>query len=204
MEMKRILDCMVAALLLMIIAPVYMLIFLCVRYTIGRPVIFKQIRPGLHEKLFVLYKFRTMMNKSGVDGQPLPDELRLSAFGRFLRKFSLDEIPQLWNVIKGDISFIGPRPLLPEYLPLYSKTQARRHEVKPGITGWAQVNGRNLLSWEEKFELDVWYVDHRTIRIDLLIIWLTIRNVIIPQGISQEGSATMDKFKGSRQMEEDQ
>jgi sugar transferase EpsL len=200
--MKRLFDLIVGSILLIVLLPVIVIITIISSFTLGTPVIFQQIRSGLSCKLIVIYKFRTMNNRCDNTGQLLPDEQRLTAYGKMLRKFSLDELPQLWNVIRGDISLIGPRPLLPEYIPLYSETQTRRHEVKPGITGWAQVNGRNSLSWEEKFEKDVWYVDHRTFKLDLLIIWLTIKNIVIAEGISQEGSATMEKFKGSHRMEE--
>jgi len=164
---------------------------------LGSPVIFKQSRPGLNGIPFTIYKFRTMVNTRNQKGELLPDAERLTSLGRTLRHFSLDEIPQLYNVLKGDLSMVGPRPLLMEYLPLYTLKQARRHEVRPGITGWAQVNGRNALSWEERFNLDVWYVDHQTIWLDLKILWLTLLKVLHGEGINQEGQATMEKFRGS-------
>lgn len=169
-----------------------------VRYKLGSPVIFKQQRPGLHGKPFYLYKFRTMTDERDENGELLPDHLRLTPFGQFLQKFSLDELPQLFNVLKGDISLVGPRPLLMEYLELYTPEQARRHEVKPGITGWAQVNGRNAISWEEKFKLDVWYVDHQSFWLDLKILFLTVIQVLKSEGISHEGHVTMEKFTGTK------
>ena len=182
--------------LLILALPIAVLILL-VRNKLGSPVIFRQKRPGLHGKSFEMVKFRTMTNARGADGQLLSDAERLTPFGRFLRASSLDELPELWNVIKGDMSLVGPRPLLVEYLPLYTPEQARRHNVRPGITGWAQVNGRNALSWEEKFKLDVWYVDNRTFWLDIKILWLTIRKVLVRDGISATGEATMSKFTGS-------
>jgi len=175
-----------------------MLIIACiVRITMGKPVLFVQQRPGFHGAPFYLYKFRTMKNTQNSMGSPLPDEIRLTATGRILRKLSLDELPQLFNVLKGDLSFVGPRPLLMEYLPRYSAEQARRHEVKPGITGWAQVNGRNAITWEEKFTLDVWYVDHQSILLDIRIIFMTIWKILKREGINQPGHTTMEEFLGS-------
>jgi sugar transferase EpsL len=168
-----------------------------IRIKLGSPILFKQQRPGLHGKPFYVYKFRTMSNERDEKGQLLPDHIRLTPFGKFLRKFSLDELPQLLNVLKGDISLVGPRPLLMEYLDLYTLQQARRHEVRPGITGWAQINGRNAISWEEKFKLDVWYVDHQSFWLDIKILYLTILKVIKSEGISQTGHVTIEKFKGS-------
>lgn len=162
----------------------------------GSPVFFSQPRPGKDGRIFTFYKFRTMTGDRNSEGNLLPDEQRLTAFGQFLRKTSLDELPQLWNVFKGDMSFVGPRPLLVQYLELYNPEQARRHEVKPGITGWVQVNGRNTLSWEEKFQLDVWYVEHWSLWLDLKILFLTIIKVVLREGISQEGYATMPEFTG--------
>lgn len=162
----------------------------------GRPALFRQVRPGLHGRPFEMIKFRTMRDATGPDGQPLPDADRLTAFGRWLRATSLDELPELWNVLKGDMSLVGPRPLLMEYLSLYTPEQARRHEVRPGITGWAQVNGRNALSWDQKFALDVWYVDRHTLWLDVKIIVLTLRRIVQGDGISAPGSATMEKFEG--------
>jgi lipopolysaccharide/colanic/teichoic acid biosynthesis glycosyltransferase len=164
---------------------------------LGWPVLFSQRRPGLNGKPFTMYKLRTMHEVTGTDGVPLPDEQRLTELGRFIRSTSLDEFPALWNVLRGDMSLVGPRPLLMEYLPLYSNHQARRHEVRPGITGWAQVNGRNLLSWEEKFDLDVWYVDHWSIWLDIKILFMTVASVLRKDGINAPGSATMPKFTGS-------
>jgi sugar transferase EpsL len=166
------------------------------------PVLFVQERPGLHGKPFRLFKFRTMREAAGADGQPLPDAERLTVLGRFLRRTSLDELPQLWNVLRGELSLVGPRPLLMEYLERYSPEQARRHLVKPGITGWAQVNGRNVLPWEEKFALDSWYVDHWSLGLDLKILLKTLTSVVNGRGISAPGQATMDKFRGSRPPEQ--
>jgi lipopolysaccharide/colanic/teichoic acid biosynthesis glycosyltransferase len=169
-----------------------------VRRKLGSPVLFRQVRPGLQGKPFRMVKFRTMTYERGPDGALLPDAQRLTPFGRFLRASSLDELPELWNVLKGDMSLVGPRPLLMEYLPLYSPEQARRHEVRPGITGWAQVNGRNAISWADKFALDVWYVDHRSMWLDVQILWRTVRKVMVRDGISAAGEATMSKFTGSK------
>lgn len=165
--------------------------------SMGRPLFFCQTRPGRHGKPFTIYKFRTMLAAFDSDGQALPDNQRLTRFGRFLRSTSLDELPELVNVLSGDMSLVGPRPLLMEYLPLYSEKQARRHEVRPGITGWAQVNGRNALSWEERFKLDVWYVDNRSILLDIKIIWMTFATVLRREGISENGHVTMSKFVGN-------
>ena len=196
--MKRLFDVAVSLSLLVVLAlPLLSLIWL-VRRKLGSPVFFHQIRPGLHSKPFQMVKFRTMTDERGPDGQLLPDSLRLTPFGRFLRAMSLDELPELWNVLKGDMSLVGPRPLLMEYLPLYSAEQARRHDVRPGITGWAQVNGRNALSWKEKFTLDVWYVDHRSLWLDIRILCLTAKKVLVREGISGQGEATMSKFTGSK------
>lgn len=169
-----------------------------VRSRLGRPVFFRQTRPGLRGQPFNMVKFRTMTGARGPDGQLLPDSQRLTSFGRFLRATSLDELPELWNVLKGDMSLVGPRPLLMEYLPLYSPEQGRRHEVRPGITGWAQVNGRNALSWDDKFRLDVWYVDHGSLWLDIKILWLTVRKVLVREGISAVGEATMPRFRGGK------
>ncbi|RAR27439.1 sugar transferase [Pseudomonas sp. MDMC224] len=169
-----------------------------VRRNLGSPIFFTQMRPGLGGKPFVMYKFRTMSDARDSEGKLLPDDQRLTRFGKFLRSTSLDELPELWNVIKGEMSLVGPRPLLMKYLELYTPEQARRHEVKPGITGWAQVNGRNALTWEEKFKLDVWYVDNWTLTLDLRILWLTILKVVRRDGISAAGHATMPEFRGSQ------
>ncbi|MAK55077.1 MAG: sugar transferase [Pusillimonas sp.] len=195
--MKRGFDIVAALILLLLLALPGAVLAVWVRLALGKPVLFSQVRPGLGGKPFTMYKFRTMTNARDAKGELLPDALRLTGFGRFLRASSLDELPELWNVLKGDMSLVGPRPLLMEYLPLYSSFQARRHEVRPGITGWAQVNGRNALSWEERFELDVWYVDHHSLWLDLRILWLTVRKVIQREGITAKGEATMSKFKGN-------
>lgn len=194
--MKRIVDIIGAGIGLLLLSPVLLVLALLIWRQMGRPVYFRQTRPGLHGKPFEMIKFRTMRDAMDAEGNPLPDAERLTRLGRFLRSTSLDELPELWNVLKGEMSLVGPRPLLMEYLPLYSPEQARRHEVRPGVTGWAQVNGRNAISWDEKFALDVWYVDNRTIWLDLKIIWLTIRKVIKREGISASGEATMSKFTG--------
>lgn len=194
--LKRAFDLLVASSLLVALSPLMLCLAILVRVVIGRQVLFKQLRPGLHGKPFYVYKFRTMSNDYDVHGNLLPDANRLSPLGKLLRRFSLDELPQLINVAKGEMSLVGPRPLLMEYLPLYSAEQARRHAVKPGITGWAQVNGRNAISWEERFKLDVWYVDHQSWRLDLRICWLTFLKVLRPEGINQNGQATMTKFLG--------
>ncbi len=195
--MKRLFDIMIAGAALTVLAVPLLVLTWLVRRRLGKPAFFRQTRPGLNARPFMMLKFRTMTDARGPDGQLLPDGQRLTPFGRFLRSTSLDELPELWNVLKGDMSLVGPRPLLMEYLPLYTPQQARRHDVRPGITGWAQVNGRNALSWEEKFELDVWYVDHRTLWLDLKILWLTLRKVLVREGISAAGEATMSKFTGS-------
>jgi len=196
--MKRTIDFTFSLVLLIMLSPVFVIIALLVRLNLGSPVIFGQQRPGLNGELFTLFKFRSMSNKSGADGELLPDNERLSRFGRLLRATSMDEIPSLINVLLGDMSFIGPRPLLIEYLPLYSSTQARRHEVRPGITGWAQVNGRNAISWDEKFKLDVWYVENQSLVLDLRIVAMTLKSVILREGISEAGEATMSKFTGQQ------
>ena len=196
--MKRTFDLVLASLGLLLLGLPLLFLTWKIRRKLGSPVFFRQKRPGRHGKPFEMVKFRTMTNARGPDGQLLPDGLRLTPFGRFLRAASLDELPELWNVLKGDMSLVGPRPLLVEYLPLYSAEQSRRHEVRPGITGWAQVNGRNALSWDEKFKLDVWYVDHRSPWLDIKILWLTVRKVLVREGISAAGEATMSKFTGSK------
>jgi lipopolysaccharide/colanic/teichoic acid biosynthesis glycosyltransferase len=196
--MKRVFDLMVAAAAVALLAPLVLAIAVAVRVGLGKPVFFVQERPGHHGVPFRMIKFRTMRDAVDADGQPLPDGDRLTPRGRFLRASSLDELPELWNVLRGDMSLVGPRPLLMEYLPLYSAEQARRHDVKPGITGWAQVNGRNALSWEEKFRLDVWYVDHASLWLDLKIMVLTLWKTIRRDGINQRGHATMPYFLGSK------
>lgn len=182
---------------LIFLSPLLLVLAVLVRRKLGSPVLFRQQRPGLNGKIFTMYKFRTMTDKRDGEGNLLPDEERLPAFGKFLRSTSLDELPELINVLKGDMSLVGPRPLLVQYLPRYSAFQARRHEVCPGITGWAQVNGRNAISWEEKFALDVWYVDNASFTLDLKILWMTVLKIINREGISQEGQATMSQFLGT-------
>ena len=181
---------------LIVLSPVLLVLAVFVRRKLGSPVLFRQQRPGLNGKIFTMYKFRTMTDKRDGEGNLLPDEDRLPSFGKFLRSTSLDELPELINVLKGDMSLVGPRPLLVQYLPRYSDFQARRHEVRPGITGWAQVNGRNALSWEEKFALDVWYVDNASFTLDLKILWMTVEKIIKREGISQQGEATASEFLG--------
>ncbi|OKY73767.1 MAG: sugar transferase [Desulfobulbaceae bacterium DB1] len=195
--LKRFFDCTVSLAGLVILSPVVAVIALLIRWKLGTPVLFRQLRPGLYGKSFEMVKFRTMRDAMDTHGNLLPDELRMTMFGSVLRAASLDELPELWNVLKGEMSLVGPRPLLMEYLPLYSPEQARRHEVRPGITGWAQVNGRNTLSWDERFKLDVWYVDNRSLWLDIKILWLTIRKVLVREGISAQGEATMQKFRGN-------
>jgi lipopolysaccharide/colanic/teichoic acid biosynthesis glycosyltransferase len=197
--MKRLFDFVVAFFAMLVLAMPLLALAWLIRSKLGSPVLFKQVRPGLNGRPFTMVKFRTMTDARGPDGALLPDVQRLTPFGRFLRASSLDELPGLWNVIKGDMSLVGPRPLLMEYLPLYTPEQARRHEVSPGITGWAQVNGRNAISWEDKFALDVWYVDHRSLWLDVRILWLTVKKVLVRDGISAAGEATMTKFTGSEQ-----
>ena len=196
--MKRLFDVILSVLGLPVLAAPLVLLVLLVRHKLGHPAFFRQVRPGLHGKPFQMIKLRSMTDARGPNGALLSDAERLTPFGRFLRASSLDELPGLWNVLKGDMSLVGPRPLLMEYLPLYSPEQARRHEVRPGITGWAQVNGRNALSWEDKFRLDVWYVDHRSLWLDIKILWLTVKKVLVRDGISAEGEATMARFTGSK------
>lgn len=199
--MKRIFDFLAASLGLILLGPVIAILAWQIRKKLGSPVLFRQTRPGLHGEPFQMVKFRTMRDAIGPDGQPLPDSERMTPFGSFLRSASLDELPELWNVLKGEMSLVGPRPLLMEYLPLYSPEQARRHEVRPGVTGWAQINGRNALSWEEKFRLDVWYVDNQSFWLDLKILALTVKKVFVREGISAAGEVTAAKFTGSREDE---
>jgi lipopolysaccharide/colanic/teichoic acid biosynthesis glycosyltransferase len=195
--MKRLFDFTGSVIaVLVFILPLAIIAWL-VHNKLGSPVLYRQVRPGLQGRPFSMVKFRSMTDERGPDGALLPDSQRLTPFGRFLRASSLDELPELWNVLKGEMSLVGPRPLLPEYLPLYSPEQARRHVVRPGITGWAQVNGRNTISWDEKFKLDVWYVDNRTIWLDIKILWLTVKKVVMRDGISAAGEATMPAFTGS-------
>ncbi|NIC41419.1 sugar transferase [Aquabacterium sp. A08] len=196
--MKRLFDVTWSSLALALLFLPLLVLILLVRSKLGSPVFFRQVRPGFKGKPFEMVKFRTMTDERGTDGLLLPDADRLTPFGRWLRASSLDELPELWNVLKGDMSLVGPRPLLMEYLPLYSPKQVRRHEVRPGITGWAQVNGRNAISWEQKFALDVWYVDNHSLWLDIKILWLTVKKVLVRDGISAAGDATMPKFTGSR------
>ncbi len=196
--MKRMLDLLGSSVGLILFSPILIAVSLLIWRQMGRPIIFRQVRPGLHGQAFQMIKFRTMRDALDKNSNPLPDTERLTRLGSFLRSSSLDELPELWNVLKGDMSLVGPRPLLMEYLPLYSPEQARRHEVRPGVTGWAQINGRNAISWNEKFELDVWYVNNRNLWLDLMIIWLTIRKVLKRDGISAAGEATMPKFEGEK------
>ncbi|WP_434533768.1 sugar transferase [Chitiniphilus shinanonensis] len=194
---KRLFDFSAAFVLLFLTAPLMLLLMVMVALFLGRPIFFSQVRPGLNGIPFRMLKFRSMRDVRNSNGEMLADELRLSKFGRFLRASSLDELPELWNVLRGEMSLVGPRPLLMEYLPLYSTHQARRHEVRPGITGWAQVNGRNAIGWEEKFDLDVWYVENQSFALDIRILILTIKSVLSRKGVTQEGRATADKFKGN-------
>lgn len=194
--MKRLFDIVVAAVALVLFSLVLVIVALLLRIKMGSPVLFRQTRPGLHGKAFEMIKFRSMLNAVDPSGVPLADAQRLTGFGRFLRSSSLDELPELWNVLKGNMSLVGPRPLLMQYLPLYSSRQMRRHEVRPGITGWAQVNGRNALTWDDKFELDVWYVENRSMMLDFKILFLTLVTVFRRQGINGEGHATMEPFRG--------
>jgi lipopolysaccharide/colanic/teichoic acid biosynthesis glycosyltransferase len=195
--MKRLFDLVVASLALLFLAVPLLALAWLIRQKLGSPVLFRQVRPGLHGKPFTMVKFRTMTDERGPDGALLPDAKRLTPFGRFLRSSSLDELPELWNVLRGEMSLVGPRPLLMEYLPLYTPEQARRHEVRPGITGWAQVNGRNAISWKDKFALDTGYVDNQSFWLDIKILWMTVRKVLVRDGISAVGEATMSKFTGS-------
>jgi len=195
--MKRLFDVICALLVLLPLLPVILIVFMLVRLKLGSPVFFRQTRPGKGGRPFQMVKFRTMLNAADTRGELLPDDQRMTQFGSFLRSTSLDELPELWNVLKGDMSLVGPRPLLMEYLPLYSKDQYRRHEMRPGITGWAQVNGRNAVSWEDRFKLDVWYVDNQSFLLDIKILCLTVKKVLVRDGISGEGEATMSKFTGN-------
>ena len=194
---KRFFDIIASAISLFILAPVILFIAFLIQRKLGSPILFYQVRPGKNAKPFQMTKFRTMREDFDQDGRILSDSERIAPFGNFLRNSSLDELPELWNVLKGDMSLVGPRPLLMEYLPLYSTEQARRHNVRPGITGWAQVNGRNAISWEEKFKYDIWYVDNQSFWLDMKIIWMTIKKVIAREGISAEGEATMPSFTGT-------
>ncbi|MCU4640921.1 sugar transferase [Acinetobacter courvalinii] len=195
--MKRLLDIIIASTALILLSPLYAYVAYKVKKNLGSPVLFRQIRPGLHGKPFEMIKFRTMKDAIDEQGNPLPDSERLTSFGKMLRSTSLDEMPELWNVIKGDMSVVGPRPLLMEYLPLYNQEQAKRHEVRPGMTGYAQVNGRNAISWEQKFKLDTWYVENRSVWLDFKIMLQTVKKVIAKDDISEAGEATMTKFTGT-------
>jgi len=195
---KRLFDIFSSIIGLLVLAPVVLIIAFLIQRKLGSPILFRQVRPGKDEKPFEMIKFRTMRDAIDKNGSPLPDSERVEPFGNFLRNSSLDELPELWNVLKGDMSLVGPRPLLMEYLPLYSTEQARRHNVRPGITGWAQVNGRNAISWEEKFKYDVWYVENQSFLLDMKIICLTIKKVMAREGISADDHATMPKFSGSQ------
>jgi lipopolysaccharide/colanic/teichoic acid biosynthesis glycosyltransferase len=194
---KRLFDVVLSFLALILFFPIYISLVLLIRITIGKPVFFKQIRPGLHGKPFTIIKFRTMTNVYSNGGSILSDAERMTNFGRFLRSTSLDELPELWNVLKGDMSLVGPRPLLMEYLPLYSAEQKRRHLVRPGLTGWAQVNGRNAISWSDKFKLDIWYLDNQSFLLDIKILFLTAKRVCQRQGISADKNETMPRFTGN-------
>ena len=196
--MKRVFDLIVICFGSLFVLPAMVIIAILVRFKIGSPIVFSQYRPGLNNHIFNMIKFRTMTNEYDINGVLLPDSARLTKFGKFLRSTSLDELPSLWNVLKGDMSLVGPRPLLVEYLPLYSERQSLRHQVRPGITGWAQVNGRNSISWDEKFELDVWYVDNQSIWLDIKILWLTVKKVIVRDGITAPDDASMPVFRGSK------
>jgi lipopolysaccharide/colanic/teichoic acid biosynthesis glycosyltransferase len=196
--LKRFFDIVASLAGLIVLFPVIVVVAYLIRKHLGSPILFRQVRPGLGGKPFEMVKFRSMRDALDANGNPLPDSERMTHFGRFLRSSSLDELPELWNVIKGDMSLVGPRPLLMEYLPLYDEVQFRRHDLRPGVTGWAQINGRNALSWEEKFKLDVWYVDNQSLWLDLKIIFLTIKKVLVREGISAEGEVTMSKFTGSK------
>jgi undecaprenyl phosphate N,N'-diacetylbacillosamine 1-phosphate transferase len=194
---KRPMDFILSLIAIIVLSPVLLIVAILVRTKLGSPVIFKQKRPGLNEKIFTLYKFRTMTDKRDKFGELLPDSVRLTKFGKFLRSTSLDELPELFNILKGDMSIVGPRPLLVQYLPLYNEDQKRRHDVRPGLSGWAQVNGRNAISWEDKFDLDVEYVDNVSFLLDWKIIFLTLKKVFVREGINSETSVTMEPFKGS-------
>lgn len=201
--LKRLLDIVIASIALVLLSPLYAYVAYKVKKNLGSPVLFRQVRPGLHGKPFEMIKFRTMKDAIDERGNPLPDSERLTPFGKMLRSSSLDEMPELWNVIKGDMSIVGPRPLLMEYLPLYNKEQAKRHEVRPGMTGHAQVNGRNAISWEQKFKLDTWYVENRSLWLDFKIMLQTVKKVIAKDDINEAGEATMTKFTGTSSEEKE-
>ena len=198
MKLKNLFDKILALFLIILFSPIYIVVSLLIFFKMGKPILFRQKRPVYKEKIFGIYKFRTMTNEKDEFGNLLPDDKRLIGIGKFIRSTSLDELPQLFNVLKGEMSFVGPRPLLVEYLPLYNQKQKRRHDVKPGITGWAQVNGRNAISWEQKFDYDVWYVDNQSFWLDIKILWLTFLKVVKRSDISSSTSSTMEKFTGSK------
>ncbi|MBN2722143.1 MAG: sugar transferase [Campylobacterales bacterium] len=198
MMLKRSFDIVFSSILIILFAPIFVMVSLLILVTMGRPILFVQSRPGYKEEIFGIYKFRTMSNETDENGELLPDSQRLHGVGKFIRSTSLDELPQLFNVLKGEMSFVGPRPLLVEYLPLYDEKQRARHDVKPGITGWAQVNGRNAISWEQKFEHDIWYVKHQSFFLDMKILWMTMIKLFKRSGISSASSVTMEKFKGRK------
>ena len=197
-SLKRLFDIFASFFGLLILSPVIAIVAWQINRKLGSPVLFRQVRPGKDGKPFEMIKFRTMLDAVDANGQPLPDDQRMTPFGNFLRSTSLDELPELWNVLKGDMSLVGPRPLLMEYLPLYSAEQYRRHEARPGVTGWAQINGRNDLGWPERFKLDIWYVDNRSFLLDMKILFLTIKKVFVREGVSSKGSVTMEKFTGNK------
>jgi lipopolysaccharide/colanic/teichoic acid biosynthesis glycosyltransferase len=195
--MKRLFDLTASLIALIVFSPIIALVAYKIKNNLGSPVLFRQTRPGLNGKPFEMIKFRTMKDAMDKDGNPLPDSERMTPFGDRLRNSSLDELPELWNVLKGEMSLVGPRPLLMQYLPLYNKEQARRHDVRPGVTGWAQINGRNAISWDEKFKLDVWYVDNRSFWLDIKILFFTVKKVFVKEGISADGHVTIEPFKGN-------
>ncbi|WP_290772838.1 sugar transferase [Anaerofustis sp.] len=199
---KRFIDFLLSLIGLIVLSPVLLIVAVMVRTKLGSPILFKQERPGLNGKIFTMYKFRTMTDETDKDGQLLSDEVRLTSFGKFLRAASLDELPEIFNIFKGDMSIVGPRPLLVKYLPLYNERQAHRHDVRPGLTGYAQINGRNAISWEEKFELDIFYVNNSSFLMDVIIFFKTIKKVFVKEGISSDTSVTMEEFTGSKEAEE--
>lgn len=195
---KRCLDFLLSLIAIIVLSPVYLIVALLVKTKLGSPILFKQERPGKNEKIFKMYKFRTMTDETDINGELLPDEIRLTSFGKFLRSTSLDELPELFNILKGDMSLIGPRPLLVKYLPLYNEEQKHRHDVLPGLTGWAQVNGRNAISWEKKFEYDVWYTQNINFLLDIRILFMTVKKVFVKEGISSGTCDTMEEFMGTK------
>jgi len=197
--LKRVFDVVVSLLVLVLLFPVFIFVSLLVKFNLGSPIFFRQTRPGLNGKPFQMIKFRSMLDSNDNEGNLLPNKDRLTKFGKFLRSTSLDELPELWNVLRGDMSLVGPRPLLMDYLPLYSADQARRHEVRPGVTGWAQVNGRNAISWDQKFKFDVWYVDNQSLFLDIKILFITAKKVFVREGINASKETTMTRFKGNKE-----